>query len=253
MVGQALAERVKQMEGAVHQAHDWLCANPLPWDPILWAQPPDPLNPFSVSHGAFSNSVQMPPRTRPTYQHPPPLPKHALKKPSKPRPVKKQPAIRRTPRISKCSSKRASAPPRAPSSSTISRPTQHSRPRQPQKRVRSPQRSETTITWAPPRRTQATRPLSPPHSRARHRQTRLPFTSKPTTTRCQAPSAHPITALLGTSEIVSAHTVTFCPLHLTPSALCPFLSPQPPLQGNLHSSNDTIRAATFPLLGEPPP
>ena len=190
-LGQALAERVKRMEGAVHQAHDWLCSNPLPWDLILWAHPPDPLNPFSVSHGAFSTSVQMPPRTRPTYQHPQPLPKHALKKPSKPGPVKPQPAIRRTPRNSKCPSRHTSAPPRAPPSSAIPHPTRHSRPRQPQKRLRSPQRNQTTITWAPPKRTKATSPLSPPHSRARYRQTRLPLTSKPTTTRCIAPSAPP--------------------------------------------------------------
>ena len=78
MIGLALEERVKHIDKAVHQAHDWLCSNPLPWDPILWAHPPDPLNPFSVSHGAFSASVHMPPRTRPAYQHPPPFPKHAL-------------------------------------------------------------------------------------------------------------------------------------------------------------------------------
>ena len=80
MLGLALEERVKHLDKAVHQAHDWLCSNPLPWDPILWAHPSDPLNPFSVSHGAFSTSVRMPPRTRHVYQHPPPLPKHALKK-----------------------------------------------------------------------------------------------------------------------------------------------------------------------------
>ena len=77
-LGKALAERVKRMEGAVHQAHDWLSYNPLPWDPILWAHPPDPLNPSSVSHGAFSTSVQMPPRTRPTYQPTPTSPQTGL-------------------------------------------------------------------------------------------------------------------------------------------------------------------------------
>ena len=189
--GQALVERVKRMEGAVHQAHDWLYSNPLPWDPILWVHPPNPLNPFSVSHGACSTSVQMSPRTRPGYQHAPPLRKHALKKPSKPGPVKPQPAMRRTPRNSKRPSSHTSAPPRAPPSSAIPRPTQHSRPQQPQKRLQSPQRNQNTITWAPPKRTKATRPLSPPHSRARYRQTRLPLTSKPTTTRCNAPSAPP--------------------------------------------------------------
>ena len=94
MLGLALEERVKHLDKAVHQAHDWLCSNPLPWDPILWAHPSDPLNPFSVSHGAFSTSARMPPRTRPVYQHPPPLPKHALKKPSKPASAKAQPTTR---------------------------------------------------------------------------------------------------------------------------------------------------------------
>ena len=153
--------------------------------------PPDPLIPFSVSHGAFSTLVQMPPRTHPTYQHPRPLPKHALKKTSKPGAVKPQPAIRHTPRNSKQSSKHESAAPLAPPPSASPRPTQHSRPRQPQKRLRSPQRTQTTITWAPPKRTKATCPLSPPEPRARHRQTRLPLNSKATTTRCYAPSAPP--------------------------------------------------------------
>ena len=94
MLGLALEVRVKHLDKAVHQAHDWLCSNPLPWDPILWAHPSDPLNPFSVSHGAFSTSVHMPPRTRPVYQHPPPLPKHALKEPSKPASAKAQPTTR---------------------------------------------------------------------------------------------------------------------------------------------------------------
>ena len=100
MLGLALEERVKHLDKAVHQAHDWLCSNPLPSDPILWAHPSDPLNPFSVSHGAFSTSVHMPPQTRPVYQHPPPLPKHALKKPSKPASAKAQPATRRAPKNS---------------------------------------------------------------------------------------------------------------------------------------------------------
>ena len=99
MLGLALEERVKHLDKAVIQAHDWLCSNPLPCNPILWAHPPDPLNPFSVLHGAFSTSVHMPPRTRPAYQHPPRLPKHALKKPSKPASAKAQPATRRAPKI----------------------------------------------------------------------------------------------------------------------------------------------------------
>ena len=111
MLGLALEERVKHLDKAVHQAHDWLCSNPLPWDPILWAHPSDPLNPFSVSHGAFSISVHMPPRTRPVYQHPPPLPKHALREPSKPASGKAQQTTRRTPKNSERPSSRASAPP----------------------------------------------------------------------------------------------------------------------------------------------
>ena len=110
MLGLALEERIKHLDKAVHQAHDWLCSNPLPWDPILWAHPHDPLNPFSVTHGAFSTSVHMPPWTRPIYQHPPPLPKHALKKPSKPASAKAQPTARRAPKNSKRPSSRASAP-----------------------------------------------------------------------------------------------------------------------------------------------
>ena len=110
MLGLALEERVKHLDKAVHQAHDWLCSNPLPWDPILWAHPSDPLNPFLVSHGAFSTSVSMPPRTRPVYQHPPPLPNHASNKPSKPASAKAQPATRRAPKNSKRPSNCASAP-----------------------------------------------------------------------------------------------------------------------------------------------
>ena len=228
-LGQALAERVKRMEGAVRQGHDWLCSNPLPWDPILWAHPPDPLNPFSVSHGAFSTSVPMPPRTRPTYQHPPPLPRHALKKPSKSGPTKPQQAIRRTPRNSKRPSSHASAPPRAPPSSAIPRPTQHSRPRQPQKRLRSPQRNQTTITWAPPKRKKKTPALSHPHA-PEHATVKHAYPSPLGLPLLGATHRLPlpVTAPLGTSEIFSVHPVTFCPLLLTPSTLCPSPSPPPP-------------------------
>ena len=110
MLGLGLEERVKHLDKAVHQAHDWLCSNPLPSDPVLWAHPPDPLNPFSVSRGAFSTSVDMPPRTRPAYQHPPPLLKHALKKPSKPASAKAQAATHGAPKNSKRPSSGASAP-----------------------------------------------------------------------------------------------------------------------------------------------
>ena len=243
--GQALAERVKRMEGAVRQAHDWLCFTPLPWDPILWAHPPDPLNPFSVSHGAFSTCVPMPTRTRPTYQHPPPLLRHALKKPTKSGPTKPQPAICRTPRNSKRPSSHASAPPQPPPSSAIPRPTQHSRPRQPQKRLRLPQRNQTTITWARPKRKKTIRPLSSPRPRARYRQTRLPLTSRPTSTRCNGPSAPPRHSASRDIQFFSVHRVTFCPLHSTPSTLCAFPSPPPPrCRLTQHSSNHTIRANT---------
>ena len=66
-LGQALAERVKRMEGAVHQAHDWLCSNFLPWDPILWVHPPDPLNPFSVSTRCIQYLSPDAPSDPPTY------------------------------------------------------------------------------------------------------------------------------------------------------------------------------------------
>ena len=189
MLGLALEERVKHLDKAVHQAHDWLCSNPLPWDPILWAHPSDPLNPFSVSHGAFSTSVHMPPRTRPVYQHPPPLPKHALKKPSKLASAKAQPTTRRAPKNSKRPSCRASAPRPPPPPSAIPRPPQHSRPRPPQKRHPSPQTHQATIVWAPPKRAKTALPLPPPSSKTRYRQTRLPLPSRPTLTRCPGPTA----------------------------------------------------------------
>ena len=78
-------------------------------------------------------------------------------------------------------------------------------------------------------------PLSPPLLGATHR---LP---------------HPNTAPPGTSEIFSVRPVTFCLLHLTPSALCPSPGPLFPSRVTQHSSNHTIRANVFPFLGEPPP
>ena len=230
-LGQALAGRVKRMEGAVHQAHDWLCSNPLPWDPILWAHPPDPLNPFSVSHGAFRTSVPMPAWTRPTYEHPPPLPRHAVKKPSKSGATEPQPAIRRTPRNSKPPSSHASAPPQPPPSSAIPRPTQHSRPRQPPKRLRSPQRNQTTITWAPPKRTKATRPLSPPRPRARYCQTRLPLTSRPTSIRRNAPSAPPRHSASRDIRNFFRPSNDFLSPPLDPFDSLPLSESPPPLQG----------------------
>ena len=81
MLGLALEERVKHLDKAVHQPHDWLCSNPLPWDPILWAHPPDPLNPFSVSHGAFSTSIRPhAPSDPPRIPAPPTSPQTRLKK-----------------------------------------------------------------------------------------------------------------------------------------------------------------------------
>ena len=160
MLGLALQERVKHLDKAVRQAHDWLYSNPLSWDPILCTHPSDPLNPFSVSHGAFSTSVHMPPRTRPVYQHPQLLLKHALKEPSKQASAKAQPATCRAPKNSKRSSSRAS-PPRPPPL-RHPRPPQHSRSRPPQKRHRSPQTHQTTIVWAPSKRAKTALPLPAP-------------------------------------------------------------------------------------------
>ena len=221
------------MEGAVRQAHDWLCSNPLPWDPILWAHPLNPLNPFLVSHGAFSTSVPMPPQTRPTYQHPPPLPRHALKKPSKSGPTKPPPAVRRTPRNSKRPSSHASAPPDPPPpSSAIPRPTQNSRPWQPQKRLRSPQRNQTTIIWAPPKRTKATCPSLTPTPRARYHQTRLPLTSRPICTRCNAPSAPPRHSASRDIRNFFRPSSDFLSPPLYPFDPLPLPEPPPPLHGN---------------------
>ena len=174
----------------------------------------------------------MPPRTRPTYQHPPPLPSHALKKPSKSGPTKPQQAIRRTPGNSKRPSSHASAPPCPPPSSAIPCPTQHSRSRQPQKRARSPQRNQTTITWAPPKRTKTTRPPSPPGPRACYRQTRLPLTSRPTSTRCNAPSAPPRhSASLDIRKFFRPSSDFLSP-PLDPFDPLPLPEPPPSLQGN---------------------
>ena len=188
MFGLALEERVKHLEMTVHQAHDPLCSNPLPWDPILWAHPSDPLNPFSVSHGTFRTSVHMPSRTRPIYQHPPPLPKHAFKKPSKPASAKAQQATRRAPKNSKRPSSCASAPrPPAPrpfpalfsthAHGHHKNPIDHHKPIRPQSFGRPPKRTKTAL------------PLPPQRSKARYRQTRLPLPSRPTATRCPGPSA----------------------------------------------------------------
>ena len=247
MLGLALEERVKHLDKAVHKAHDWLCSNPLPWDPILWAHPSDPLNPFSVSHGAFSTSVHMPPRTRPVYQHPPPLPKHALKKPSKPASAKAQPTTRRAPKNSKRPSSRTSAP-RPPPPSAIPRPPQHSRPRPPQKRHRSPQTHQATIVWAPPKRAKTALPLPPPSSKARYRQTRLPLPSRPTLTRCPGPSAPappPLQCLPGHPEfsLPIQRTSVSSSRPLQPSA--PSGTPPLPHRVNQRSSNLTIRAAVY--------
>ena len=177
MLGPALEERVKHLDKAVHQADDWLCSNPLPWDAILWAHPPDPLNPFSVSHGAFSTSVHMPPRTRPAYQHPPPLLKHALKKPSKPVSAEAQPATRRAPKNSKRPSSRASATPPPPPRPFPALLSTHAH-----------SNHKNAIGHHKPIRPQSFgRP--PPHSKARYRETRLPLPSRRTATRCPGPSA----------------------------------------------------------------
>ena len=230
MLGLALEERVKHLDKAVHQAHDWLCSNPLPWDPILWAHPSDPLNPFSVSHGAFSTSVHMPPRTRPVYQHPPPLPKHALKKPSKPASAKAQPTTRRAPKNSKRPSSRASAPrppppPPRPFPALLSthahghhkNANDHHKPIRPQ-------------SFGRPKR--APRPLCPSDRHApRHATVKHAYLSPlgPPLLSAQVrlPLPPPTPTPPGTSEIFSAHPAIFCLLLSTPSALRPFLNPPP--------------------------
>ena len=228
MLGLALEERVKHLDKAVHQAHDWLSSNPLPWDPILWAHPSDPLNPFSVSHGAFSTSVHMPPRTRPVYQHPPSLPKHALKKPSKPASATAQQTTRRAPKNSKRPSGRASAPrppPPRPFPALLSthahghhkNAIDHHKPTRPQSSGR-PQ--------------SAPRPLSTSHPQApRHATVKHAYLSPqgPPLLGAQArlPLPPPTPTPPGTSGIFSAHPAIFCFLLSTPSALRPFRNPPP--------------------------
>ena len=132
----------------------------------------------------------MPPRTRPAYQHPRPLPKHALKKPSKPASAKAQPATRRAPKNSKHPSSRASAPrppppPPRPFPALLSTHAHGNH-----KNALNHQKThQTTIVWAIQKRAKTTPPLPPPYSKARYRQTRLPLPSRPTATRCPGPSA----------------------------------------------------------------
>ena len=61
MLGLALEERVKHLDKAVHQAHDWLCSNPLLLGPILWAHPPPTLS----SPSRFRTVRLVPPSTCP--------------------------------------------------------------------------------------------------------------------------------------------------------------------------------------------
>ena len=234
MLDLALEERVKHLDKAVHQANDWLCSNPLPWDPILWAYPSDPLNHFSVSHGAFSTSFHMPPRTRPKYQHSPPLPKHALKKPSKPASAKAQPATHRAqkkpqtpvqPRI------RTTLPPpprQFPALLSTHAHGHHKKAIDHHKPIRSQ-------SFGRPE--SAPRPLSPSHSHtSRHATVKHAYLSPlgPPLLGAQVrlpPPPPPTPTPPGTSEIFSAHPATFCLLLSTPSALCPFLNPPSPPQG----------------------
>ena len=231
ILGLALEERVKHLDKAVHQAHDWLCSNPLPRDPILWAHPSDPLNPFLVSHGAFSTSVHMPPRTRPVYQHPRPLPKHAFKKLSKPASARAQPATRRAPKNSKHPSSRASAPspPPRPFPALLST---HAHGHH--KNAIDHHNSIRPQSFGRPQ--SAPRPLSPSHPRApRHATVKHAYLSPlgPPLLGAQfrLPLPPPTRTPPGTSEIFSAHPATFCLLISTPSDLCPFPNPPPPPQG----------------------
>ena len=228
---QALAEQVKRGEGAVRQAHDWLCSNPLSWDSILWAHPPDSLSLFSVSHVAFSTSVLMPPGTRPTYQHPPPLPRHALKTPSKPgRPHHSQQSVARpeTPNVHPATHRHKTAYGRNSA-------------------IRPPSLGRLPNAQKPPA---LPHPQAPEHATLKHAYlSALGLPPLSATHRLPLP----VTAPLGTSEIFSVNLLTFCPLHLTPSTLCPFPSPPPPpSRVPQHSSNHTIRANTpFPWRAAP--
>ena len=97
---------VKHMTGCV----------PILFHGILYCGPTLPtLSILSRFHTVHSVPLsRCPPQTRPTYQHLPPVPGHALKKPSKSGPTKRQPAIRRKPRNSKRPSSHAAAPSRPP-------------------------------------------------------------------------------------------------------------------------------------------
>ena len=232
MLDLGLEERVKHLDKAVHQAHDWLCSNPLPWDPLLWAHPSDSLNPFSVSHGAFSTSVHMPPRARPVYQHPPPLPKHALKKPSKPASARAQPTTHRAPKNSKRPSSCASAPRPPPPLPFPALLSTHAHGHH--KNAIDPHKPTRPQSFGRPQ--SAPRPLSPSHPQApRHATVKHAYLSPqgPPLPGAQArlPLPPPTPTAPGTSGISSAHPAIFCLLLSTPSALRPFRNPPPSPQG----------------------
>ena len=187
MLGLALEERVKHLDKAVHQAHDWLCSNPLPWDPIPWAHPSDPLNPFSVSHGAFSTSVHMPPRTR-SYTSTPHLSPNT---PQKNRPSRRQPkhnqllaARQKTPNARPAAHPHHAPPPlgHSPPSSAL---TPTATTKKPSLTTNPSNRNRLGALKARQDRS----PPPTPRSKARYRQTRLPLPSRPTATRCPGPSA----------------------------------------------------------------
>ena len=247
MIGLALEEPVKHLEKAVHQAHDWLCSNPPPWDPKRLAHPSDPLNPFSVSHSAISTSVHMPPRTRPVYQHPRPLPGQALKKPVQAR-VRKY-TTSQSPRAKKLQTPVQPRIRTTPSPlPAIPRPPQHSRPRPPEERHRSPQTHQTTIVWALPKRAKTALPLPPPSSKARYRHTRLPLPSRPTATTCPGPSA-PAPPHSNASQDIQNFFRPSSDLLSPPlnpfSPLPPPETPPLPHRVNQRSSNLTIRATVY--------
>ena len=212
MPGLAQEERVKHLDKAVHQAHEWLCSNPLPWDPIIWAHPPDPLNPFSVSHGAFSTSIHMPPRTRPAYQNPPLV------------------ARLKTPNAHPAAHPHHAPPPPRLFPALLSthahgnhkNAINHHKPIRPQSFGR-PQSA--------PRPLCLSHPHTPRHATVKHAYL-SPLGPPLLGAQVRLPLPPPTPEPPGSCEIFSAHPATFCPLLSTPSTLCPFLNPPPPPQGN---------------------
>ena len=168
MLGLALEERVRHLDKAVHQAHDWLSSNPFPWDAILWAHPPTLSTP-----SWFCMVRSVPPSTCPLGPAPhTSTPRLSPNMPYKNRPIQRQPKHNQpVARLKTPTAHQAAHPHHAPPPSAIPRPLQRSRPRQPQKRHRSSQTHHTTIVWWPPKRAKTTSPLhpnAPRHATVKH-------------------------------------------------------------------------------------